>query len=114
MGNVLYRLTQELEVGYSDRRVIVSDYLDYEEVLTDYLSTIKNQTDVVRASEYDMEPYFVIKEDHLSNPAGKWHWCNLKTDEGDIWDLRIEPIQYFEAKHFASKEIEAKYKAIYE
>jgi hypothetical protein len=114
MTGKMYRLVSDFKTydGTSDRETI-ADYLDYEEILNDYEGFIKRQTDSFRMAEFELEPFYIIKKDHVSNPGGEWHWCNLKNDEGDIWNLRIETIGVEEAEYFASEDIEMKYKALY-
>ncbi|TWT00992.1 hypothetical protein [Planomicrobium sp. CPCC 101079] len=113
MENTLYRLITSTEDSSIIEKETYCDYLDYEEALLNYNKTIEFKISGDGTAGPFMEKYFLINNDYESNPSGQWHRCELKNEEGSIVTMRIEPIQFYEAEYFASKDIEARYKAIY-
>lgn len=114
MSETMYRVVYQMKFMYDDETTEkIADYFEYEEALEDYKDMIKYQTDIVRAADYEEEPFYLVKEESESNPGGNWHWCNLRNADGDIYNIRIEPINYMEARYFASEEIRHKFEALY-
>ncbi len=110
MENVLYRLITSTADPSVPREESYANYLDYEEALACYNNEIESRTFNADASK---KLYSVITNEYESNPNGQWHWCNLKSDEGNVFTIKIEPIHFFEAEYFASEDIKARYTAIY-
>ncbi|PSL41902.1 hypothetical protein B0H99_101148 [Planomicrobium soli] len=113
MENTLYRLIMSNENLSAKEKETFIDFLDYEEALSSYNKTIKSKTSGDEPAESVKESFLLVRDDYESNMSGQWHWCNLKSEKGDVFAMRIEPIQFFEAEYFASKDIETRYKAIY-
>lgn len=113
MENILYRLTSCSEDSSANGKETHSDFLDYEEALSCYNKAIESKTSGEADVQAFEKPYLLMKNDYESNSHGQWHWCDLKTEAGSLFTMRIEPIQFFEAEYFASKDIEDRYKAIY-